>query len=122
MVEKEDFEKLFEEVVEGGLCEQKNRRYTCAIELFYKAFIKLVDYLLISEHDIVVKNNRDRDNNMLKLNSDLKSLKDKLYIVYVGTYKSKKDKMDCKEVRNGIKQIISLKRFEGNIKKTAEKI
>lgn len=122
MVEKEDFEKLFEEFIEGGISEEKNRRYTCAIELFYKAFLKLIDYLLLVEQDLVVRNNRDRDDNISKLNSDLKSLKDKLYIVYVGTYKSKKDKMDCQEVRNGIKQIIALKKFERSIKETAEKI
>jgi hypothetical protein len=42
--------------------------------------------------------------------------------IYRSAYKTKKDKKDCQEIKNGIKKIIFLKNVEGRFKEIAEKI
>jgi hypothetical protein len=117
-----EYEKLFEEFLTGGLSEESNKRYSCAVELFYKAFLKLID-MELGKEGVAVKNHEQRYKEADRLNSDIKRLIiDKLYVIYRDTYSVIKTKNDCREMRNGIKQTIILRKITGKIKDLSEKI
>ncbi|MBW3021562.1 hypothetical protein KY328_01450 [Candidatus Woesearchaeota archaeon] len=120
-MEQKDYEDGFEEYIEGGLREEASKCYRCAVDLYYKALCQLIDFLLFS-NDIIVGKLKERLDNVASLNSDIHSLFTIAHGIYRSAYKTKRDKTDCQEIKNGIKKIVFLKNVEGRFKQTAEKI
>ena len=118
---KENFEQGFEEYLAGAGVEEENRRYRCAVDLYYKAVCQLVDYLLFKE-GIDIGKLKDRLDKIRILNSEIHDIYRMIHTIYRSAYKTKKDKEDCKEIKNGIQKIIFIKNVEGRFKETAEKI
>lgn len=118
---EQNFEQGFEEYVTGALVEEENKRYRCAVDLYYKAVCQLIDYLLFKK-GIDISKLKDRLDEIRVLNSDVHNIYRLIHLIYRSAYKIKKDKGDCKEIKNGIKQIIFLKKVEGRFKEVAEKI
>ncbi|MBW2995597.1 hypothetical protein KY312_04550 [Candidatus Woesearchaeota archaeon] len=107
-----EYKSLFVEFIKGGISEEANKRYSCAVELYYKAFLKLIDMELEKE-GIIVSSNEQRYREADKLNSDIKrQIIDKLYIIYRDTYSTTKTKKDCQQLKNGIKKTIFLRKIK----------
>lgn len=120
-MKQEDYEEGFEEYVEGGLREENAKSYRCAVDLYYKAVCQIIDYLLFKE-DIDINKLKDRLDKIQILNSGVYDIFTIIHGIYRSAYKTKKDKKDCQEIRNGIKKIVLLKNIEGRFKEAAEKI
>jgi hypothetical protein len=118
---QEDYESGFEEYIAGGLREETERRYRCAVDLYYKAMCQVIDYLLFVQ-GVDVTRLKDRLDNVKLLNSDLHTIFSISHSIYRSAYKKNKDKTDCREIKNGIKKIIFLKHLEGRFKEITEKI
>ncbi len=105
----------------GGMREETAKSYRCAVDLYYKALCRVIDYLLFKE-DIDVNNLKNRLDEINILNSSVFDIFTISHGIYRLAYKTKKDKKDCQEIKNGIKKIIFLKQVEGRFKEIAEKI
>lgn len=120
-MKQEDYEEGFEEYVGGGIREETAKSYRCAVDLYYKAVCQIIDYLLFRE-GIDVNKLRDRLDKTRVLNSEVHDIFTIVHGIYRSAYKTKKDKKDCQEIKNGIKKIIFLKNIEGRFKEIVEKI
>ncbi len=120
-MELKDYEEGFEEYIDGGLREEHAKSYRCAVDLYYKAACQIIDYLLFKQ-DIDVNKLKDRLDKIHVLNSEIYDIFAIIHGIYRSAYKTKKDKKDCREIKNGIKKIILLKNIEGRFKEIAKKI
>lgn len=118
---EQTFEQGFGEYIIGAKAEEENKRYRCAVDLYYKAVCQLIDFLL-SREGIDINKLKDRLDEIKLLNSEVHEVYKIIHGIYRSAYKTKKDKEDCREIKNGIKQIIFLKKVEGRFKEIAEKI
>lgn len=120
-MESENYEEGFREYIEGGLSEESHRRYRCAVDLYYKSLCQIIDFLLSME-GIAVNKLKDRMDSIRALNSGVYSIFAVAHGIYRSAYRLRKDKKDCKEIKNGIKKIIILKNIEGGFKEAAKQI
>lgn len=120
-MEQKDYEEGFEEYIDGGIREETAKSYRCAVDLYYKAVCQIIDYLLFKE-DIDVNKLKDRLDKIHILNSEVYGIFTIIHGIYRSAYKTKKDRKDCKEIKNGIKKIVLLKNIKGRFKEIAKKI
>jgi len=120
-MEEKDYERGFEEYIEGGIREENAKSFRCAVDLYYKALCQVIDYLLFKE-GIDVNKLKDRLDKINILNSNVYDVFAVMHGIYRSAYKVKKDKKDCDEMKNGIKKIIFLKGVEGRFKDIASQI
>ena len=120
-MKQEDYEEGFKEYIDGGIREEAAKSYRCAVDLYYKAVCQIIDYLLFKEN-IDVNKLKDRLDEIHILNSGVYDMFTLIHGIYRSAYKIKKDKKDCKGIKDGIKKIIFLKNIEGRFKETAQKI
>ena len=98
----------FRERMEGAVSEEKFGRYRNAVELYYKAMVHLVDYLLFTKHEIVVDTLKQRLEEANKLDRELTALFREAHGLYRGTYRAEKNILDCKKLKNDIKTMAQL--------------
>ena len=122
MFDEKSFIKGFEERIEGAVSEEKDRRYRNAVELYYKAIVHLIDYLLFSKHDIIVDTLKQRLEESNKLDKELTILFRAAHTLYRGTYRSEKNIQDCKKIKNDIKTMAQLSRIKEDLQKGLKKI
>lgn len=123
MVRKEDFEKGFEECINGALSEEKDKRYRNAVELYYKALVQLIDFIIFEERGDMADYHKQRSEILKELNGDIENIRLGSHTLYRQTYyKTDFNITDCKGIKNGIKQIIQLKQIKGKIKDVVERI
>lgn len=112
----------FNERIEGAVSEEKQNRCTNAVELYYKAMVHLIDYLLLTKHDIIINNLKHRLDEVDKLDKEISALYREAHILYRGTYKSIKNMQDCKKIKNDIKTIAVLSGLKETLQESIKKI
>ena len=127
---KEDFEEGFIELIKGAIDEKEKGRYRNANVLYWKALMKLCDYIHWKDNGNMPENLARRLNHFkTRKNGEkvLRILGEKLeagtpYNIYDSTYIKKQDTEDCKVMENAIKDLVRLFSISGIIKKTTEEI
>ena len=112
----------FNERIEGAVSEEKQDRCTNAVELYYKAMVHLIDYLLLTKQDINVNNLKHRLDEVGKLDKEISVLYLEAHILYRGTYKSIKNIKDCKKIKNDLKTIAVLSGLKETLQESLKKI
>jgi hypothetical protein len=121
-MEEKDYIKRLDEFIKGGLSEEKSKRYNCSVELYYKAFIQLLDFIILIEKDIITENHKHRNELLRKIDEDLENIRVRVHTIYRGTYRVFLNKRDCLTVKNAIKQAAYLKRMQDRVKESLAKI
>lgn len=122
MTSEKDFIKGFEERIEGAISEEKNKRYRNAVELYYKAMVHLIDYLLFRHHELVITTLKQRLEETNKLDKEVTFLFREAHGLYRGTYRFEKNIQDCKKLKNGIKAMAQLSGTKEAMQKGLKKI
>lgn len=122
MAAKEIYEDGFVEYVDGGLREEKEGRYRCAVDLYYKAITQLCDYILLTQKNKISTSHSNRFRLLEELFPEIYQIIDDLFTTYTEVYVDYREKKHCEDVKNGIKKIISIAKIEGRIKAISEKL
>lgn len=123
MTAKEDLIKNLKECIEGGLSEESGGRYRNAVELYYKAVVALCDILIVEEEGEIPDYHKKRDEILAKLNGDINKIRVGLHTLYRQSYyKTDFTIQDTKEIKDGIKKIVFLKKPGKEVEEIIRKI
>lgn len=123
MAERKNLIKNFEECLNGGLSEESHKRYRNAIELYYKAVVALCDIIILDAGEDVPDYHKKRDEILEKLNGQVNQIRVGLHTAYRQSYyKTDFTIKDTKEVKDGIKKIVFLKKPGKEIEEIIKKI
>ena len=113
----------FAERLDGALSEERQHRYRNAVELYYKAIVHIIDYLLLmGPKELVVDNLKQRLEEIRKLDKEIANIFNEDHLFYRGTYKTKKTIQDCGKLKNDVKTIAKLSGIKSFVQKSIEKI
>ena len=122
-MDKKDLIANFRGCLDGGLSEEANKRYRNAVELYYKALVAVCDILIFESEGDIPDYHKKRDQILAELNGDVNNIRVGLHTLYRRSYyKTDFSIQDCKEVKNGIKTIIALKKPGKEIEEIAKRI
>jgi len=123
MAEKGDLIKNFKECVEGGLSEEKDKRYRNAVELYYKAVVALCDVIILEEEGEVPEYHKKRDEILSRLNGQINQIRIGLHTTYRQSYyKADFTIQNTKEIKDAIKRIVFLKKPDKEIEDIIKKL
>lgn len=121
------YENGFREFIDGALNEESNKRYTCACVLYWKAMMKICDFLFFKEKGVHPKHLQERLNFLRDTNEGIMKIIGENawdagtpYYLYNDAYKTQKDEKDCEVFRNAIKKIVKRRGIKGEIKKISK--
>lgn len=124
---EESYEIGFKEFVYGALSEESNGRYTCACVLYWKALMKICDFLFYKERSVQPKNLnqrlsflKDTNQGTIQVLGEDEHDSGTPYFIYRDAYNIQKDKKDCVVFRDAIKKIVKHRGIKGEIKKISK--
>ena len=119
---EEIYKKLFSQFLSGAIDEESKGRYNSAISNYYKALSTLCSLIIYRKNRKMSSSHQEVDLFMGILFPDIRKQIDGLYKTYTGTYQTIKKKLDCLEIKNGIKTVIRMAGLEKEFKEALEKI
>jgi hypothetical protein len=123
MTEQKDLIEGLKECIEGGLSEEKNKRYRNAVELYYKAVVALCDIMILESEGGIPDYHKKRDEILARLNGDINKIRIGLHTIYRQSYyKTDFTIQDIKQLKDAIKTIVFLKKPGKEIEEIVEKI
>jgi len=121
-MDKNELIESFTERIEGAINEEKNKRFRNAVELYYKAMAQIIDYLIFIKESITIENLKQRLEKINELDEDIESIFREAHILYRGTYRQRKNIMDCKKLKNDIKTIAELGKLKETLQEGIKKL
>ena len=116
------YKKIFDEFLSSAIEEEAKSRYNAAISNYYKALSTICSLIIFRKNRKTAKSHQEVDMFMSFLFPDIRKKIDGLYKTYTGTYQTLKNKEDCTNIKNGIKEVIASAGFEEEFKAALEKI
>ncbi|MEW6062923.1 MAG: hypothetical protein AB1571_00940 [Nanoarchaeota archaeon] len=112
---------ILEELV-GAENEYKLGRYKNALILYSKAIFSMCDLLIAIKNLRLPKDHNERFRVLERYLPAVYKIVDKVFKKYTDTYLKPTDKESCEGMKNAIKEINSIERFDKEIKTFIEKI
>ncbi len=118
----ENLKQTVLEELEGGLSEYLTGRYKNASILYSKAIFAMCDYLIASHKLKLPSDHGERFRILERYLPKVYTLIDRLFGKYTDTYLKPSDKNACEEIRNAVKELGKLERFDDEIEAVIGKI
>ncbi|MFH0978006.1 MAG: hypothetical protein V1837_01760 [Candidatus Woesearchaeota archaeon] len=122
MTTEELLKEGFIEFIEGGLDQEKKRRFRLAVTAYFKAITQLCDLLILRKRGFPPKNHSERFRLLEKDFPEVYSSVDSVFASYQETYSSELTKDSCSLLKNETKKIIHLGKFDEEFKEIVSRI
>lgn len=122
MFKEDELIEGFKEFLEGGLDEEDKKRYKLAVTAYFKAITQICDLIILRKRGYAPSSHTERFRILENEFKPIYSSVDSIFKTYRSTYSMPVSRESCNIIKDEIKKIIRIGKFEEEFKETLSKL